>query len=81
MRSPCHNKFLLFSKEALQEKATLQSSVYEHLNTISSLRSQLESRRHTPTEPQSNEELMNVQEALELKEQEVNGAHLCAVAR
>ncbi|KAF6020145.1 hypothetical protein EB796_021518 [Bugula neritina] len=34
------------SEEYMQEKATLQNSVYEHLNDISMLKSQLEALRH-----------------------------------
>lgn len=63
----------------IQEKSTLQSTVYEHLNTISLLKSQLESVKHLssskPADPsrveQLTEQLNVVKDALDRKEQEV----------
>lgn len=63
----------------MQEKATLQSTVYEHLNTISVLKSQLESVKHLSgnklSEPsrveQLAEQLESAKESLDRKENEV----------
>ena len=71
----------------MQEKATLQSNVYEHLNTISELKSQLESVKHLsgskPSDPsrieQLTEQLDNVKDALDRKELEVIGYMLIAI--
>lgn len=66
-------------QEYAQEKSTLQVMVYEHISTISSLKSQLENVRHLanskPVEPsrveQLSEQLNMAKDALERKEQEV----------
>lgn len=67
-------------QEYVQEKATLQSNVYEHLNSISELKSQLESVKHLsgskPSDPSRIEQLMEqldtVKDTLEGKEVEVS---------
>jgi len=64
----------------MQEKATLQNSVYEHLNDISMLKSQLEALRHQNSSKPGEtsraealvEELHVLQDKLERKDEEVN---------
>ena len=78
----CNDLFIYmhkFLQEYMEEKATLQSTVYEQMTTISSLKSQIESAKHgggtASAEPnrveQLQEQIDSALQLLDTKEQEV----------